>query len=133
MTHATECTGCPHCDPEMAAIMRDSAAGRYESLANRGDAITHRTLRALGAKANHPAYRALRSRDVKSPTTEDLVSAVEMFRNASRRFRDTGPEHLVAILSAAQSKPMTTRAARTPGTVPAAPDLAAAIRAARKE
>ena len=53
MTH--DCTGCPHCDSEMAAIMRDSVAGRYQSLANRMAALTHRTLRALGAKPNHPA------------------------------------------------------------------------------
>ena len=132
--HPQDCSGCPHCNEEMAAIMRDSAAGRYRSLANRMAALTHRTLRALGAKPNHPAYRALRLRDVPPPPTiEDWVSSIECSRNG-RHARDSHHDRLAALLSAGQSRPtsrtITTNLA-TSGTVPSAPDLAVAIRAVR--
>ena len=133
--HPNNCSGCPHCDEEMAAILGDDIAGRYESAANRLDAITVRTLRALGAKPNHPAYRALRSREVKSIKTEDMVSAIEMFRDTSRR-KDLGRDRVAALLSAGQSTPTfrpSSRNLATCGSVPAAPDLAAAIRAVREE
>ena len=134
MRHPIDCTSCPHCDPEMAAIMRDHVAGRWKSLANRMDAITHRTLRALGAKTTHPAYRVLRSPAVKSPTTEDFISAIDMFRNSSRPLSDSPLDHLAAVLRAGLSAPTTTtHHATPPNTVPAAQDLGAAIRAARRE
>ncbi len=47
MSHAIDCSGCPHCDPEMAAIMSDTVAGRFESLSRRLTEITNRTLRFL--------------------------------------------------------------------------------------
>ena len=134
MTHNCNRTGCPHCDPEMLAIVRDSHAGRWESLANRMDAITLRTLRAHNAKLSHPAYRALRSRAVKSPTVQDFVSALEMARNRGKQFRASAHDRLAALLAAAQSKPTTTtHNSAQLGSVPTAPDLTAAIRAARKE
>ena len=121
----------------MAAIMRDSIAGRYQSLANRMAALTHRTLRALGAKPNHPGYRALHSREVTSPTIEDWMSGIESWRNRSRQreTRDSQRGRLAALLSAGQSRPTPRRTSQlaTCGSVPPAPDLAAAIRAARKE
>src|SRR5690242_19501610 len=105
MAHPTDCTSCPHCNPEMAAIMRDSIAGRHESLTRRMDAITERTLRALGAKDTHPAFRALRLRALKSPSTQDLVSALATFK-AERQQRNTATtSRLVTLLSAARSAP----------------------------
>src|SRR5579884_588702 len=133
MAHPIDCTSCPHCNPEMAAIMRDAAAGREESLTRRMDAITLRTLRALGAKSTHPAYRALSLRALKSPTTEDLVSALETFKAERQPPTAAPPARLVALLSAARSAPVASRPVPPLGTVPSAPDLTAAIRAARKE
>ena len=133
MSHPIDCTACPHCDPEMAAIMRDHIGARWTSLASRMDSITHRTLRALGAKATHPAYRALRTRAVTSPTTEEFVSALETFRDHKRQPSSAVTSRLTALLSATLSAPVASRPVTPVGTVPAAPDLVAAIRAARKE
>ncbi len=115
--------------------MRDSAAGRWEAVTRRLEAQTVRTLRALGAKDTHPAYRALRARALKSPTTEELVSALETFRGRKRQ-QDSAPTgRLTALLSATLSTPAASRPVTLTlaGTIPAAPDLIAAIRAARKE
>jgi hypothetical protein len=129
--------GCPRCDPEMRAIVRDSHAGRFDLVAERMDAITLRTLRAHGAKPSHPAYRALRSRKVPSPTIEDLTSSVASSqRDRQSDTSDSRRGQLMALLSASQPRPtsrVATAPRRTGGMVPSAPDLIAAIRAARTE
>jgi len=127
-------TGCPYRDPEMIAIMRDSHGGRLESLGRRMDAITLRVLTAHGAKPTHSAYRALRSRAATSPTTQDLVSAINTFRSVGRERGPLASSRIETFLKLGHSTPVSTmRNAATPHAVPAAPDLAAAIRAARKE
>jgi len=117
----------------MAAIMRDSIAGRWHSLANRMDSLTHRTLRALGARANHAAYRMLRPREVPSPPSiGDWASAIESSRNGHDT-RESGVGQLIALLTAGVARPTSPSTSATSGSVPSAPDLAAAIRAARRE
>jgi hypothetical protein len=133
MPHPIDCSSCPHCNPEMAAIMRDQIAGRWTSLASRMDTITNRTLRALGAKVTHPGYRALRVRALKSPTTEEFVSAFDTFKAERRRRSTPVIGRLAALLSATVTAPSGARTVPMVGTVPPAPDLTAAIRAARKE
>src|SRR5689334_8752465 len=99
--HTSECTGCPHCNAEMAAILQDSIAGRYRSLAGRLSAITQRTLRALGAGAKHPGYRALNPREVPSPSWDECARGTNRRRTTSDAQR-SDRERLTAFLKAGQ-------------------------------
>jgi hypothetical protein len=51
------CSGCPLCSDEMAAILRDATAGRFEALAHKMANLTARTMRLLRVTARHPAAK----------------------------------------------------------------------------
>jgi len=81
MQHDPNCTGCPHCDSEMAALLSDYAAGRHESASSRLTALTQRTLRTLRASSKHPAYReTAAARTAPSPSSEHLAESVRKFQ-----------------------------------------------------
>lgn len=59
MTHDPTCSGCPHCNTDMAAILTDAQGRRYESLSHRLMALTHRAARTLRVGRNHMVTRLL--------------------------------------------------------------------------
>jgi hypothetical protein len=63
--HPPTCKGCPHCNTELAAIMDDRIAGRYDRVADTLEAIQQRTF---------PHRFTAASRTAPSPTHEDFVS-----------------------------------------------------------
>ncbi len=123
--HPIDCSGCPHCDPEMAAIMSDAVAGRFESLSRRLTEITNRTLRFLrlgNTRARHVV-----------PTPPDLNERIR----SSRRTETVNQrsERLVGFFRAGRSPiseaPTTMRAASTIA-APTPPDINAKLQRNRR-
>ncbi len=118
MSHAIDCSGCPHCDPEMAALMSDAVAGRFESLSRRLTQITNRTLRFL---------RSARGRHVV-PAPPDLNERLRSVRRTETVGQRS--ERLIGFFRAGRSPigdaPAPLRTASTIA-APAPPDLNAKL------
>jgi hypothetical protein len=111
----TNCSGCPHCDASLAALMKDFHRGDFRAASMKLATLTQRTLRALTGRP--------------IPPPPDLGEALR----ASRQPVTDRDERIAATVRASQSpigpRPSEPRTASAP--VPAPPDLAAAIRQSR--
>ncbi len=68
------CNGCPHCNTELAALMDDRIAGRYDRVADTLEAIRQRTF---------PHRFTAASRTTPGPSTHEAF--VDSFRRAPVR------------------------------------------------